>query len=190
MKINFENWDLGALPTIVICILLPLLFYFVLWLVITGCIGTYRMVQSKKWLAIKGKIISTEVNYENFGAENGEEKKYVKVKTYFYSVNGSHYTSNQTLASDSLFLKEFKSVGKNDNETKLKQVLSALKSGEKLNAINGEITRVYYNPKNPKTACLDLRFNKEILLQIIMGLLFGIGLCYLSYYLISPILEF
>ncbi|MFD0992567.1 DUF3592 domain-containing protein [Tenacibaculum geojense] len=180
---------MGIIPTIFICVILPLLIYFSLWLIITGIIGSLRMLLSKKWTRTSGKLISSEIKYKDLSDENHRHRKYVKIKTYVYKVNNEYFSSNQTLASDSLFSKEFKSLKKNMNKENTEKILNSLKSGKKIENIKGDLITVFYNPKKPQIACLENRFEKKIFIQIIMGLIFGTGLMYLSYYLLRNIIE-
>ncbi len=192
MKINLENWNLDTIPTIFICVLLPLFLYFAYWLFITGIIGAIRMLKSKKWKPVVGKIIDSEIRFMKFGgdSESPVSFKFVLKKTYLYKVNGKEYKSNQTLASDSLYQKEFKSMSKFPKEYgDYKTDRNYLDAQESIKRLIGKPITVYFNPKNPKIACLENRFEKEIFLPIIMGLLFGSGLTYFAYYLLKIIIE-
>ncbi|TVZ07910.1 uncharacterized protein DUF3592 [Cellulophaga sp. RHA_52] len=166
--------------------------YFSYWLFITGIIGTIRMLNSKKWKPIIGKIIDSEIRFKKFGgdSETPVSFKFVIKKTYSYTINGKEYESNQTLASDSLYQKEFKPMSKfpkqyGDYQTNP----NYLKVEENIKRLIGKPITVYFNPKKPKIACLENRFGKEIFLPIIMGLLSGGGLTYLAYYLLKIIIE-
>ncbi len=189
LRINLDNWEIGIIPTIFICILFPLLIYFSFWLIITGIIGSLRMLMSKRWTQTTGKLINTEIKYRDFNDDSYRARRYVKVKRYIYRVDNKYYSSNQTLASDSLFIKEFKSLSKNRNEENIEQVLKSLKSSKNIEDIEGESITVFFNPKKPQMACLENRFEKEIFIQIIMGLVLGIGLIYLTYFLLGRIIE-
>lgn len=188
VKINFDNWHLDTLPTIVICVFLPLFLYFALWLFITGVIGAIRMLQSKYWTPTIGKIIDTTIKYKDFNREGTKSRQYVKLKTYLYFVNGKYYIGKNTLASDYLYAKEYRTLQKN-SQFDANIVLDSLKSGESFENIKGESTTVYYSPKKPKNSCLENRFDAQIILPIFMGLLFGGGLLYLTYFLLRIVLE-
>jgi hypothetical protein len=192
MTINFDNWNFGIFPTILIILFLTLAIYFTYWLFITGVIGSIRMWRSKNWKKTIGKIISLEIQFKKFGGddETPTSFKFVSLKTYTYVVNGKEYESNQTLASDSLYQKEFKPInqfpkkyGDYKTNPNYLEVVSGIKK-----SIGNPVT-VYYNPNKPKTACLENRFEKGIFLPIIMGFLFGGAFTYLVYYLISPLFK-
>ncbi|MEN8188119.1 MAG: DUF3592 domain-containing protein [Bacteroidota bacterium] len=192
MKINLENWNLDTPATLFICIFLPLFLYFTYWLFLTGIIGAIRMLQSKNWNHTIGKILDSEIRFMKFGSETDGDVsfKFVLKKTYSYSVNGKNYESNKTLASDYLYEKEFKPITKFPKRYgDYKTNLNYLKEEKEIKKIIGRPVTVYYNPNKPKIACLENRFEKEIFLPIIMGLLFGGGLSYLTYYLLKPIFE-
>ncbi|MBV7441386.1 DUF3592 domain-containing protein [Weeksellaceae bacterium TAE3-ERU29] len=192
MKINFENWDLGLIPTIIICIILPMLLYFSYWLFITGIIGAIRMIQSKNWKSVQGKIIDSEIKFKMFkgGVKDSYTFEFVLIKTYSYSVAGKGYKSNQTFASDSLFQNEYRSLV--DFPKKYKDYANNsefLKKENEIKHLIGRPVTVYYNPKNPQIACLENRIQNEIFLPVVMGLIFGTGLTYLTYCLLKVIVK-
>ncbi|WP_435262640.1 DUF3592 domain-containing protein [Tenacibaculum sp. nBUS_03] len=192
MKINLENWNLDTTPTVFICIFLPLSLYFSYWLFISGLIGAIRMIKSKKWKPTVGKIINSEIRFMKFGgdSENSVSFKFILKKTYSYNVEGKSYESNQTLASDSLYQKQFKPMSKfpkryGDYETDP----DYLEAEKNIKLLIGKPITVYFNPNKPKIACLEKRFEKEIFLPIFMGFIFSGGLTYLTYYLLKVIIE-
>lgn len=192
MKINLENWNFDTTATIFICIFIPLFLYFTYWLFITGIIGATKMLQSKSWNNTIGKILDSEIRFMKFGSEtNGDVSfKFVLKKSYSYSVNGKEYKSNNTLASDYLYEKEFKPMSKfpkryGDYTTNANYIEKI----EEIKKMIGRSVTVYFNSNNPKNACLENRFEKEVFLPIFFGLLFGGGLTYLTYYIIKPIFE-
>ncbi|ADV51288.1 hypothetical protein Celal_4045 [Cellulophaga algicola DSM 14237] len=191
MKFNLSNWSLDVLPTIFVCILLPLFLYFALWLLITGILGTIRMVQSKNWTPCEGKILGSEIKSKNFPDEGGGvDVLYARITTYVYSVNQKYYLSNQTLASDSLYAKEYSSNKKNNTLDHYEKLLKELNSGRSIEEVKGELVQVYYNPKNPNSACLDNSFKKQIVLPpIFMSFVLLTILCYIIFSLLTPILA-
>mgnify|MGYP006137772597 CR=1 FL=1 len=192
MNIKLHNWNFDTIPTILICIFLPLFLYFAYWLLITGIIGAIRMLKSKGWKKNNGTIVDSEIRFKKFGgdSESPVSFKFVLKKTYSYFVNGQKYESDQTLASDSLYQKEFKPMSKfpkrYDNH---KSKFNYLETAKNVKNLVGKPVIVYFNPNNPKKACLENRFEKGIFLPIIMGLLFSGGITYLTYYLLKPIFE-
>lgn len=192
MKINLENWNLDITPTVFICVFLPLFLYFAYWLFITGIIGAIRMLNSKNWKPVIGRVTDSEIRFMKFGgdSESPVSFKFVLKKTYSYIIDGKEYESNQTLASDSLYQKEFKPMSKFPKQYgDYKIDPDYLTAEESIKRLIGKPITVYFNPKKPKIACLENRFEKEIFLPIIMGLLFGGGLTYLTYYLLNIIIE-
>lgn len=182
MIFAFETWDLGLLPIVIFFILITVIFVFCCWLFITGSIGLFRMLRSKSWKFVIGKITDTEIRFKEFGSSGEESLRLVAYKTYSYSVNDKAYTGNQTSPSDSLYFKEYLPMDKLPSkygnykadllESKLKKEI-------------GNPTTVYYNPKKPEEACLEPGVNKEIFLTIFMGLLFGICILWLVYYVFT-----
>lgn len=190
MKINLDNWNLDIVPTIFICVTFPMFLYFAYWLLITGVIGALRMLKSRNWKPTKGRIIDTEIRYTIFDADDSLSVNFVLVKTYSYTINGISHTSNQNLASDSLYLNEYKQMSefpRQYGDYRLNPDYKAAKEKEK--GLIGEPITVYYNPQDYKEACLDNSFEKQIFLTIFMGLLFGSFITYLSYYFLSMIIE-
>jgi len=192
MKINLENWHIDTTATVFICLVLPPFLYFAYWLFITGALGAIRMLQSKNWKPVTGRIIDSEIRFMKFGgdSESPVRFEFVLKKTYLYVINGKEYKSNQTLASDSLYQKQFKPMSKFPKRYGDYNIdPDYVKAEEGIKRSIGKPITVYLNPKNPKIACLENRFEKEIFLPIIMGLLFGSGLTYLTYYLLKIIIE-
>ena len=189
MTINLENWGFDLLPTIFICILFPLFLYFSGWLFITGILGLCRMIKSKNWHWQIGEIIDAKIKFK----EDSEEGfTFVMEKTYKYTVNENEFTSSQSLASDSIYSKEFKSIEdfpekRGDYSTKFGyQDLER----ESKNAIGKQVT-VYFDPNNPKIACLEPGINNRIFIPIFMGLFFGTGLSYIVWhFILSPIISY
>lgn len=172
---------------IFLIVFLPIALGFAYWLFVTGVIGAIRMLQSKHWAHTIGKIIAAEVKFKQFGSGADLDFKFVLIKTYTYNVNGTSYKSNKTLASDYLYQKDFKPMSKFPKKHDFFRKTEGYRNAEKgINYHIGRSVAVYYNPKKPKVACLDNRFNKEIFLPIGMGLFFGGGLTYLAYYLLKP----
>lgn len=192
MKIDFENWNFDVIPTIFICICLPLFLYFAYWLFITGIVGAIRMLSSRNWKPTIGKVIDSEIRFIKFGggSEDPVSFEFVLKKTYTYSVNGKKYESNQTLASDSLYQKEFKPMSKFPKKYgDYRKYPNFLDAEKNIKVWIGRPITVYFNPGNPRVACLENRFEKEILLPIFMGLIFGIGLTYFAYYILKPLFQ-
>ncbi len=192
MEINLDNWNFGILATILIFVFLTLFLYLTYWLFITGVIGAIRMLKSKHWKKTIGKIIDSEIKFKKFGgdAETSVSFKFVLLKTYTYVVDGKEYKSNQTLASDSLYQKDFKPINKFPKKYgDYKTNSNYLEAERNIKTSIGKSVTVYFNPRKPKMACLENRFEKGIFMPIIMGFLFGGGFTYLVYYLIKPLFE-
>ena len=191
MKVNFSNWSLDLLPTIFVCILLPLFLYFALWLLRTGILGTIRMVQSKNWTPCEGKILGSEIKSKNFPDDGGGvEKLHARITTYVYLVNNKYYLSNQTLASDSLYAKEYSPNKENNSLDHYDKLLEELNSGRSIEEIKGALVQVYYNPQNPSCACLDNSFKKQIVLPpVFIGFILLTILGYIIFSLLTPLLA-
>ena len=188
MKINFENWDLGLIPTIIICIVLSILLFFCYWSFIIGVIGAIKMIKSRNWKSVQGKIIDLEIKFKTIKRKIGF--KFVLIKTYLYLVDGKEYKSNQTFASDSLFQNEYRSLLEFPKKYKdYANNSEFLKKENEIKHLIGRPVTVYYNPKNPQKACLEKGIQSYIFLPIIMGLISGTGLTYLTYYLLRRIIE-
>ncbi len=190
---NFENWDLGVVSTIFVCVLFPINLYFTYWLFITGIIGLHRMEQSTRWKWCIGEVIDAEikwVKYSKEGQERFPDYWFILVKTYKYIVNEIEYESNQTYACDSIYEKEYNTMDKfpKDNDVFFQSNKFIEVQNEKTHQIGRKIT-VYYDKKNPKRACLINKINNQIYLPILMGLLFGIGMTILTFKIFSPLFE-
>lgn len=187
---NFENWDFGFIPTIFICVLLPLSLYFSYWLFITGIIGLYRMKESTRWKYCIGEITNAEIKYKSYSGDNDTEFSFTLVKTYNYVINGVEYESNQTYASDYLYLKEYKDLNTFPKiDKKILKNKGFIKNEEEKEMQIGKKTTVYYDKNNPKKSCLINRINNQIYLPIFMGLLFGIGATFMLIMIIGSIIE-
>ena len=188
MRFNFENWSFDTLQTILICLFLPIFLYFAYWLFFSGIIGLFRMIDSKKWKNTIGKITKTQIKYKTVGDDN--ELSFVLEKTYDYNVNGLKYESNQNLASDSLFSKDYKNIEKLPKSygdfQKMKVYTDLILENETL--IGKEI-KVYYKPEKPARSCLQTGIQIMIYLPIFMGFIFGIGLTYFATQLLKTIVE-
>ncbi|EWH10946.1 hypothetical protein KLA_16095 [Cellulophaga geojensis KL-A] len=192
MNINLNNWNLDTVPTIFFCIVLPLSLYFAYWLFISGVIGAIRILKSKHWTPIIGKITDSEIRFMKFGggADDPVSFNFVLKRTYSYVVNGENHISNQAIASDSLYEKQFKPMSKFPKKYgDYKTDPNYLETEKNIKNMIGRPITVYYNPNKPEIACLENKFQKEIFLPIIMGLLFGGGLTFLAYYIVKPIIE-
>ena len=168
---------------ILICIVLLVFYYFAFWLMITGVVGTIRMYKSQFWKLTKGEIFNAEIFYkERGGVEDGTSFRFVVKNTYSYIVNNKKYQSNQTLASDSLYQKEFKSISKfPKNRGEHKKSNNYLDAEKRCVDSIGKIVAVYYDPNKPEIACLENRIEKGIILPIIMGLILSLILIFASY---------
>ena len=168
-------------------------FFFSWWLLITGLVGLYRKLDSKKWLQTVGRIKDAEIKYMQFGDEyEGDVHfRFVLHKIYTYSINGKEYEGNQNIASDSLYMNGYKSIN-NFPKKYSDHLLNAefIKVKNSINYLIGRNLPVYYNPRNPNKACLDTSFDKDIFMPIFMGALFAPALTYAIYYVISGYLNF
>ncbi len=180
---NLEFWSKDTLIIILVLFLYVSTFYFSFWLFITGIIGGIRMLRSRNWKSTTGIITNTEIRFKKFGGggDSSVNFKFVRLNTYSYVVNGKKYESNQNFASDSLYQKDYKPLSKFPNYYKNYRI--NLEEDEIKTFVGQNIT-VYYDPINPKNACLINKFNKEILIPIFMGLLFSSGIIYITYFFI------
>lgn len=154
--------------------------------------GAIRMFKSKNWNSTIGEITDSEIRFMKIARsdENLEGFKFVLKKTYAYKVNEINYDSNKTFAADPFSQNEFKSMSEfpekyGDYRTNVNYV----QIEQNIKSIIGNPITVYYNPNNPKLACLENRFEKQILLPISMGLFFAGGMTFLVYYLLNPMIE-
>jgi len=181
---------MDVLITIVISVLFLIFLYFSYWLFFTGIIGAIRMQKSKHWKPIKGKIINAEIKFMAFKDDASPTYKFTTIKTYSYTFDGKNYESNQTLAFDSLYQKEFKPMSqfpKADLELYNFQDYEKVKKDTE-NMIGDDIT-VYVNPKKPRKSCLEIKFNNEIWMPVFMGLIFGGGLTIAAIYILINALN-
>lgn len=187
---NFNNWALDTLPTIFIVIFFPLFIYVTYWLFITGLIGLYRMVKSKKWVSTVGEITNAEIKFKDTSSDEDTSFKFIIEKEYSYTVKQKQYTSKQTLASDSLYAKEFKPLSKFPKKYgHYTNSINYLSAEKELQFTIGRSVKVFYDSKKPQTSCLITGVNKEIFLPIFMGLFFGAGITYLTYCFLRPLFE-
>ena len=169
---------------IFIGIALLVFYYFAFWLMITGVVGAIRMYKSQHWKLTKGKILDAEIFFRKSGGGVDDETtfNFVVKHSYSYIVNGKKYESDQTLASDSLYQKEFKSMSEFPKRYgDLKGSISYLNAKKRHNDSIGKTVAVYYNPNKPEIACLENRFEKRIFLPMIMGLILSVVLTFISY---------
>lgn len=144
------------------------------------------MGQSKK-VCLKKFNIQTNQIYEIWRRiRRPISFEFVLKKTYTYSVNGKKHESNQTpyikrnLSLCLIFSKKY------ENYRKYPNYLDAEKN---IKDWIGRPITVYFNPGNPRVACLENRFEKEIFLPIFMGLIFGTELTYFAYYILNPLFQ-
>lgn len=183
---NLNNWQLETPATIFVCIFFPVFLYFAYWLWLSGIIGLYRMIRSKKWKLTIGRIINAEIKYMDFNSDGQTSTKLVMAKEYSYTVNGKDYISNQNYASDSLYSKDFKAFNKREQYA---SDLNFINSEKEIKALIGTDARVYYDPKKPQRACLVPQVNNEIFLPIFMGLIASCGLTYVAFYFVRPLFQ-
>lgn len=168
---NFENWEYGVIPTVFICVLLPLFLYYSYWLFISGIIGLHRMEESTRWKYCIGEVKNAEIKYMSFS----EDYRFRLKKTYNYVVDDVEYESNQTYASDYLFEKEYKSLDQfpiiDEIFLKSNQFIQTEKEKE---IQTGRKVTVYYDKNNPKRSCLINKINSQIFLPICMAFFFGL----------------
>jgi len=168
-------------------------FFFSWWLLISGLIGLFRMINSKKWLQTVGKIKDAEIKFAQFGDEyEGDVQfRFVLHKIYSYTVNDKEYEGNQIAASDSLYMKDYDSLDKFPQKYN-HHLLNAefIKVKNSINFLIGKNIPVYYHPHNHKKACLDTSFDKDIFMPLFMGALFAPALTYAIYYAISSHFNF
>ena len=188
MKINIDNWNIGTFETILIIIFLPMFLWFSFWLFISGLKGLFRMIKSKKFINTIGKIIETELKFK---IVEDDDIILVIEKTYVYKVDNKEFQSKNNLISDSLFSKDYKNIDKlpksHNYFFKTKTYLENLDKKE--NLLNKEV-KVYYDKQNPIQSCLETGVKYFILFPIFMGFFFGGALLYVTYYILSSIIEF
>ena len=183
---NLNNWQLNTPATLFVCVFFPVFLYFSYWLLITGIIGLYRMMRSKKWKLTIGKIINAEIKYNDFNTFDETSTVLTIVKEYLYTVDGKEYKSNQTYASDSLYAKDLKPFNKRE---KYSTSMHFINTEKEMKALIGTDARVYYDPKKPYKACLVPRIENKIFLTIFMGLLGVCAITYITFYFVRPLFQ-
>lgn len=187
---NLNNWQLDITATLFVCIFFPLFIYFSYWLFISGIIGLYRMIKSRKWKSTLGKITNAEIKYTEINVDHETSSRAAIVKEYTYTVDGKEYKSDQTYASDSLFSKDYKTLNKPSTKYDLHDSnMNFINSDREIKNMIGTPTRVYYNPKKPHKACLVPRVHGQIFIGIFMGLIASSGITYLTFYFIKPLFN-
>lgn len=187
---NWNNWTFDTLPSLFIIIFFPLFIYVSYWFFITGLIGLYRMIQSKKWLSTVGEITNAEIKFKDFSSDGITSFKFIIEKEYSYTVKEQQYRSKQTLASDSLYAKEFKPLSKfPEKYGHYSNSINYLSAEKELQASIGRSVKVFFDGKKPHKSCLITGVNKEIFLPVFMGFFFGAGITYLTYLFLKPLFE-
>lgn len=185
---NLNNWDQGVPATVFICVFFPIFLYFTYWLFISGTIGLYRMIKSKKWKFTIGEVIHAEIKFKEFTSNRVENFKFIMEKEYRYTVAGKEYQSKQSLPSDSLYSKGFKPMSQfpEKYEVAPNHVNYLKRETEAKNEIGKQI-RVFYDPKKPQNACLIPGVQNEIFLPIFMGFISSCGITYVIYHFTKPL---
>lgn len=186
---NLNNWQLDVPSTVFVCVFFPLFIYFSYWLFFSGIIGLYRMIKSRNWKSTLGKITNAEIKYTEFNTDHETTSRSAIVKEYRYTVDGKEYKSNQTYASDSLFIKDYKRLNKPSNNYDQHSDMNFINSEKEIKNMIGTPARVYYDPKKPQKACLVPRVNSQIFIGIFMGLLASSGITCLTFYLVAPLFK-
>lgn len=165
------------LESFLLYLFLLVMFWFSCWLFFSGIIGVIRMLRSRNWETVRGEIISGDIYFKTFnGDHSGDTRhRFVKVIEYSYSIKGKEYSNNQTFASDSLYISDYKPISKLSEKKRLllEGDSSFAEAKEKINKSIGKPILIYYDPNKPSRACLNNTFNKGIFLPIGMGLFFG-----------------
>ncbi|MCV6630351.1 MAG: DUF3592 domain-containing protein [Flavobacteriaceae bacterium] len=173
---NFDNWNLDLVPTLLIAILLPLLLYASFYFFIIGVKGAIRMKQSKNWPTYLAKIISAQMVFMRTGEEASDYHFAIK-KTYSYTVNNKVYQNDQFFAADSLYRTTFRPI--EDLSSFYKNYINIPQYREKVKELEnsiGQQVQVYVHPSKPYLSCLSSKFNKKIWIPILSGFLFGLTL--------------
>ncbi|MBQ4915337.1 DUF3592 domain-containing protein [Maribacter sp. MMG018] len=181
---NFDHWNYSIIATLFIIVFTPLALYFGYWLLITGMVGALKMLQSKKWKPVIGKIVASQIRFNTYSNDSsiGTNFRFVLKKTYTYNFKGKTFTSDQTLASDYLYDKEFKNIEKFPKKYgDYKNYPEYISLEKQSTTVIGKPVTVYVNPKHPASACLENRFEKEIFLPIFMGAILSFGATYFLY---------
>ncbi|SHJ98435.1 DUF3592 domain-containing protein [Pseudozobellia thermophila] len=189
---NFDHWNYSITATLFILVLTPLALYFGYWLLITGTIGALKMLQSKKWQPVIGKIIAAEIRFNTYSNDSSISTnfRFVLKKTYTYRFKGRVFTSDQTLASDYLYDKEFKTLERFPKKYGDYKEFPEYMALEKMSAsVIGRPVTVYVNPNHPASACLENRFEKEIFLPIFMGAILSFWATYFLFTLVGSLMR-
>lgn len=186
---NLNNWQLDAPATIFVGVFFPMFLYFSYWLFISGIVGLYRMIKSRKWKSTLGKITNAEIKYTEINVDHETSSRSAIVKEYCYTVDGKEYKSDQTYASDSLFSKDYKRLNKPSNNYDQYSNMNFMNSEKEIKKMIGTPVRVYYDPQNPHKACLVPRVHNKIFIGIFMGLLASSGITYLTFYFVKPLFN-
>lgn len=126
---------------------------------------------SRKWKPIKGKVLEAEI--ESDGFLSGEYSYNIK---YFYIVDGKEYYSTIIYASE-YYLGRF-----GGSIWFVKKMMKGIRQGDEI--------LVYYNPRNPKIACVKTEPEYSFFaLFVLIGLLFLILglLSYMGYIKINNV---
>ena len=97
--------------------------------------------KTKKWIIVKGKMLSSNIDCINYIGEDADRSYKAKVK-YQYSVNGESYLSKKIFYGDYM---------RANLPYQAKKIVK--KYGK------DEIVTVYYNPNNPKKSVLETGVN-------------------------------
>lgn len=155
---------------IVFLIFYPLFIYFSLWLCIRGFRAYFLMRNSTQWLATTGTLLDTRIVYNNIANAGNYNFDFVIVKKYKYTIDGQTYIANSDLPSDHIFINEYNSMahfaGHYGDYT---QEIGYQTAKNQLKNLKSKKLTVYYDPKNPKQACLRKGVKGSIYVTIGMG---------------------
>lgn len=176
---------------------------------IIQCISIIRIYKSTKWRTTQGEVIDANYYYMQYRGSKSKTRhtEFILIKTFTYTVNGKLYKSNQTTAADSLLYKQIKPIssfpenqhiifneGIPTNTTKPSNNSIRLFMGsktaltQKAKQCIGEKLNVYFNPNNPKKACLTIKNDSMLEVSILVMLAFGVISAYFCYFMTADFL--
>lgn len=113
--------------------------------------------QTKKWLSVKGVIDASNLETTNQDIGNDMSVSYKANVKYQYEVEGKVYFSERIFIGDYIRRNLSRNVKKLTNKYS-----------------KGEVVLVYYNPKYPNKAILEIGVHPLIYRELLVGILFFI----------------
>lgn len=139
------------------------LTFLIMGLTMLGYLGLlrYRAGRAMSWLSVRGEVVGNDIIKECAGPSSS---CYKPVITYKYTVKGSAYESNRLFIGRQAI----------SHQLKARRLIDKYPVGSGVN--------VYYDPKDPKSACLERRIDNPKFIRnsgivlVIIGLMFLAGI--------------